>query len=124
MTKKSRLLYVDDEPINVVFFELNFKSDFDVITAKNGQEGLDILARQPVDFIVSDYKMPGLNGVDFLKTAHEKYGRKPSIILSGYDKNEHIIEALEAEQIVAYLTKPMDRNMILNIIKNQLPDHF
>ena len=94
------------------------------ITAKNGQEGLDILARQPVDFIVSDYKMPGLNGVDFLKTAHEKYGRKPSIILSGYDKNEHIIEALEAEQIVAYLTKPMDRNMILNIIKNQLPDHF
>ncbi len=115
---KPKVLYVDDEPINTVLFNLNFKDDFDIVLSSSGEQGLELLETEPgVDVVLSDFKMPGLNGVEFIKEAHQRFGARPSIILSGYDRNEHITNAMDDGTIVAYLQKPMDKTVVLETIK-------
>ncbi|MCP4035767.1 MAG: response regulator, partial [bacterium] len=60
------LLYVDDEPDNLRIFELTFRKDFTILTAKNAEEGLRVLNDNPIAVVLSDHRMPGMTGVEFL----------------------------------------------------------
>lgn len=117
-TKKPKVLYVDDEPINTTMFQMNFRREFDVIICGSGEEGLKMLEKErDVDVILSDFKMPGLNGIEFIAKANYLFGQRPSLILSGYDRNEQIEAALDAGLIKAYLQKPMDRELVRKTIE-------
>ncbi|HCX99748.1 MAG TPA: two-component system response regulator, partial [Bacteroidales bacterium] len=66
MSKKISVLYVDDEPINLRLFELNFKNAFNVTTALSGFDGLEILKNNPdIPVVVSDMRMPKMDGIEF-----------------------------------------------------------
>ena len=56
------ILYVDDEKDNLRIFELTFRRDFTVLTATSAKEGLELLAQHPVAVVLSDQKMPGIEG--------------------------------------------------------------
>jgi len=90
------LLYVDDEPglleIGKLFLESS--GDFTVTTALSGSEGLAGLATQTFDAIVSDYQMPEMNGIEFLKTVRTSYGSIPFILFTGRGREEVVIEAI------------------------------
>ncbi len=60
------ILYVDDEPENLRIFELAFRRDFSIITAPSGEEGLELINTTPVALVLSDHRMPGMTGVEFL----------------------------------------------------------
>lgn len=69
MPETIRILCVDDEPqiLNVIRRQL-YEEDYEVHTALTAEEGLDILGRVgPVQVVLSDYRMPGINGIEFLK---------------------------------------------------------
>lgn len=104
---KSKILYVDDEPINLMLFQINFETTYEVFTANNAFEGLDILDKElDILVIISDMKMPGMNGIEFIKKAKEKYPNKKFYILTGYEMTDEIKEALESGLILNYFSKP------------------
>jgi CheY-like chemotaxis protein len=104
-----KVLYVDDEAINVMLFKANFKKTFMVITGMSGFEGLELLAQHPdVRVVISDMKMPGMNGIEFIKKAKSKYPHLIFYILTGFDITPEIEDALASGLIAEYYSKPFN----------------
>ena len=61
------ILYVDDEKANLEAFKSLFRRKFNIVTVNSGRRGLEVLETQPVDLIISDQRMPGMPGIEFLK---------------------------------------------------------
>src|SRR5512145_2148147 len=106
---KTKVLYVDDEPINLQLFKINFTEKFDVYIAKDGFEGLEILDKElGIMVIICDMKMPEMNGIEFVKHAKERYPDKKYYILTGYEITSEIQEALDSGLILRYFSKPLN----------------
>ncbi len=109
MNKDIKILYVDDEPINTKLFEISFKDKFPVISAENGLHGLDVLnANSDTKIVLSDMKMPVMNGIEFIEKAKEKYPDKKFFILTGFEITDEIQKAIETGLIVKYFRKPLN----------------
>jgi diguanylate cyclase (GGDEF)-like protein len=103
------LLLVDDES-NILnsLKRLLRGGHFKILTAGSGQAGLDIMAQQAVDVIVSDQRMPGMTGVEFLGIAKNLYPDTVRIVLSGYTELHSVTDAVNQGAIYKFLTKPWD----------------
>ncbi|MBV8665398.1 MAG: EAL domain-containing protein [Burkholderiaceae bacterium] len=110
LQKPQRTLLLVDDEVNIVgaLRRLLRGSDFQILTANSGQDGLDVLAQNAVDVIVSDQRMPGMTGVDFLRVAKERYPDTVRIVLSGYTELQSVTEAVNEGAIYKFLTKPWD----------------
>ena len=109
MSDLKKILYVDDEVMNLFLFENLLAQNFEIVTTKSPEKGLEILETDDsFDLIISDMKMPGMNGLEFIKKAQEFYKTCPYNILSGYHKIPEIEEALESGLICSYLQKPFE----------------
>jgi response regulator RpfG family c-di-GMP phosphodiesterase len=103
------VLYVDDEPINLMLFDVCFKEKYNVLTAKSGDEGLVLLDQHnEISVCFSDMKMPGMNGVEFINLAKKKYPEISYYILTGFSLTDEIQKALEDGLIRKCLFKPFD----------------
>lgn len=109
-----KILYVDDEEVNLVIFEANFKNSFEVITASSGAEGLELLntKAQDVEVVISDMKMPLMNGLDFIKQAKSIKGDIKYYLLTAFYQSEEIEKALREKSISGVFTKPLDKDII------------
>jgi len=92
------LLYVDDEDILLKSTKLYLEhtGDFIVDTASSGKEGLEKIHSRRYDAVISDYQMPGMDGIDFLKTLRESGNNIPFIIFTGKGREEAAMAALNA----------------------------
>ena len=109
MSNKPIILYVDDEVINLQLFEINLSKHYEVITANNGSEGLEILEKnQDIKLVASDMKMPNMNGLEFIKKAKQIYPHLPFFLLTGFETNLEIEEALDTQLILKHLKKPFN----------------
>jgi PAS domain S-box-containing protein len=90
------ILYVDDEPVMLDTLKLFLEKDpeFRVITALSAKAALELLENSGCDAIISDYEMPEIDGIQFLKIIREKYPRMPFIIFTGKGREEIVIESL------------------------------
>lgn len=103
------LLLVDDEQnILAALRRLLRRDPYHLLTATSGQEGLDVLAGHAVDVIVSDQRMPGMLGADFLRKARLLYPQTMRIMLSGYTELQAVTDAVNEGAIFKFLTKPWD----------------
>lgn len=103
------LLLVDDEANILASLKRIMRRDhYNILTACSGQEGLDILAQNEVDVIVSDQRMPGMTGVEFLRAAKGLYPDTVRIVLSGYTELQSVTDAVNEGAIYKFLTKPWD----------------
>jgi CheY-like chemotaxis protein len=102
-----RILFVDDEPNVLDSARRQFRKEFTVDTATSGQAGLALLASDgPFAVIVSDMRMPGMNGADFLATARRIAPDTVRMILSGQSDLDAAIAAVNDGHIFRFLTKP------------------
>lgn len=109
MDGKIKVLYVDDEQINTQLFEINFAEKYDVYTVSSGAEGLSILEKEPnIIVVISDMKMPELNGIEFIKKAKERFPSIKYYILTGYEITPEIQESLNNGLIHKYFRKPFN----------------
>ena len=109
ITSKPTILFIDDEPINVMLFSLNFKKYYTVITAESGIQGLEMLKQHPeIQVVLSDMKMPGMTGIDFILEAKKEFPDVLYYIVSGYDLINEIAEAMHTNLIEDYFCKPFN----------------
>jgi response regulator RpfG family c-di-GMP phosphodiesterase len=109
MSNKIAVLYVDDEPINLKLFELNFKNTFSVTTALSGFEGLEILKSNPdISVVVSDMRMPKMDGLEFISKAKVDFPHIVFFILTGFEITDEISQALNSNLINKYFRKPFN----------------
>lgn len=108
--KTKPILIVDDEPIllQIVKSILEQKS-YTVYTALSAEEGLGILANKNVALVISDYKMPGYNGIDFLEKVKNDYPDVVRIIMTAYADVKVAIEAINRASVFRFLEKPWDQ---------------
>jgi DNA-binding NtrC family response regulator len=115
------ILYVDDEPINLRLFTLNLKRHFNVLTADSAKQGMEILKANPeICAVVSDMRMPEMNGIEFIKLARTNRPDIHYFILTGYDITREITDALLNNLITEYMSKPFKANEIIEIINRNL----
>lgn len=103
------LLLVDDEENIVAALKRLLRRDgYQIFTANGGQEALELLKQHAVDVIVSDQRMPGMAGTEFLQTAKDLYPDTVRIMLSGYTELQSVTGAVNEGAIYKFLTKPWD----------------
>ena len=116
---KVKILYVDDEILNLQLFEINLEEQYHILIADNALKGYEILSEhKDIRIVFSDMKMPQTNGIEFIKIAKEKYPNIKYYILTGYGINAEIREALDTGLILKYFSKPFDMVEIVKEIEN------
>ena len=120
-TEKNVLLFVDDEANILAALKRVFrKSGYEIHTASSGQEGLEILEQLPVDLVMSDQRMPGMTGVEFLKKVKELYPHTIRIILSGYSEIGTITSAINEGEVFRFVSKPWNDEELKQTIEHSL----
>lgn len=105
MPQVSVLVAEDDKLIRTIFAEIVAGEGFDVVEADNGQQALDLVTSRKIDMIISDMRMPLMNGFDLLVAVKKTHPEIPVTVITGFNS-----EYLEADAMAAgadaYITKP------------------
>ena len=102
-----KVLFVDDEPHVTDSLKRSLRKEpYEILSANSASEALKMLAREPVDVVVSDEKMPGMQGSEFLAQVCKLYPETVRIILTGHGSMEAAIRAINEGEIYRFLTKP------------------
>jgi DNA-binding NtrC family response regulator len=103
----ANILYVDDEPsVGLILEDTLERAGHTTVGARSVPEALQVLAKGGVDLIISDYRMPGLTGLEFLSMLQQEGYDIPLIMLTGYASIEHAVASIKAGA-VDYITKPI-----------------
>lgn len=115
------LLCVDDEPGILSALKRLFRTKgFDVRTAESGQAGLELLASAPADVVISDMRMPQMDGVAFLTQVRQRWPDTKRLLLTGYADVASTMDAINQGEIYRYVAKPWDDNDISLIVRGAL----
>ena len=116
--EKIKILYIDDEPNNLIGFKAAFRHDYNVLIANSADEGMEVVEKNAdIKIIFSDQRMPGKTGVDFFKEVSLKHPLPVRMLLTGYTDLESVITAINSGHIYRYLTKPWNENEIRGAIE-------
>ncbi|MES2675018.1 MAG: response regulator [Pseudomonadota bacterium] len=117
MMEKKLLIVDDEENILHSLRRLFRREPYEILIAHSAQEGLDILTNEQISVILSDQRMPGMIGSEFLKIVKEKHPNTIRIIMSGYTELESITSAINDGAIYKFLLKPWDDEKLLTHIR-------
>jgi K+-sensing histidine kinase KdpD len=120
MNRKYNILYVDDEISNLNIFKNTFRRSYNIFTAESANEGLKILDHEPIDLILTDQRMPEMNGVEFLKNVIVKYPQPNRILITAFTDFDALKDAINEAKIFQYVQKPWDEKDIQQVIDDAL----
>ncbi len=123
MRRHTVLLVDDEESVIHALVRLLRTEPYDLLTATGGAQALEIAARQPVDLVLTDYRMPEMNGVELLKAIRQRYPDAMRIILSGYADVAATLEAINIGEVYRFITKPW-ANEDLKLVIRQALEHY
>jgi len=116
---RKRILFVDDEPFVLQGLQRmlrNMRSEWDMVFAEGADQALRTLEEQSFDVVVSDLRMPGMNGAELLKVVKERYPTTVRLILSGHADKELVRQSLSVAH--QYVSKPCDPEQLKVLIGN------
>jgi serine phosphatase RsbU (regulator of sigma subunit) len=125
MTERApAILIVDDEEMVLSSLRgvFTLQTDYRVLEADDPLKALNELRRTPVDLVISDFLMPQMNGIEFLKEAKRLQPDSVRVLLTGYADKENAIKAINDVGLYHYLEKPWDNDALLNIVRNGLQE--
>ncbi|WP_246751347.1 response regulator, partial [Vibrio cholerae] len=114
--EKLNVLLLDDE--NDILKALNrvLRMDYNVVTFDNGADALEYLQENPIHIIISDMRMPEMDGADFLAKAREMQPDTVRLLLTGYADIQSTVRAVNAGGIHTYISKPWDNENLKLIV--------
>jgi len=113
---KTPILIVDDQQEILNSLKRLFKADYRVFTAASGMEGLDIVSQEPLAVILSDQRMPQMDGVTFLAEAKKIQPEAVRLMITGYADIEATIGAVNKANIYQYISKPFEPEELEKIV--------
>jgi adenylate cyclase len=120
---KYKILIVDDEQANLRLLDRVLSPDYDIVLAESGTSALDILARETIALIITDQRMPGMTGIDFLKRAAAVAPNSVRIVVTGYTDAEALVEAINSGVVYKYVTKPWINSDFKITVQRALQHH-
>lgn len=119
MDKKITILCIDDEP-NVLkaLARVFIESDYIILFASSGREGLNMLEQEDVQIVIADYRMPEMDGVKFLKEVRQHWPDTVRIMLSGYAEISAVVSAINEGHIYKFIPKPWNDEELKATISN------
>lgn len=120
-----RILLVDDEqPVLNALQRFFRRSGYQVITCTSGRDGLALLeSSEPFQLVISDYRMPEMNGVEFLKAVRTRWPDTVRMVLSGFADTSAIIAATNEGNIYKFIPKPWDEAFLLKSVQEAIEIH-
>jgi response regulator RpfG family c-di-GMP phosphodiesterase len=119
--RQPTVLCVDDEPNILSALRRLFRgAGLQVRTAVGGAAGLALLETESVDLVISDMRMPEMDGTEFLHQVRLRWPETMRLLLTGYSDVSSIIEAINRGEIYRYISKPWDDNDIVLIVRQAL----
>jgi len=118
ITKKYTILFVDDEQRILTSLRSIFRREYTVFTALSGKEALEILAKNTINVIISDQRMPNMLGNELLAKAHELYPQTMRLLLTGFMDKQAIIRTINEGEIYRFINKPWNNETIQSIVKD------
>ena len=112
MNPMNNVLIVDDEIIYLEFLKnglQKYEDRFEVLTASNGEEAIEVLKREHISVLVTDLVMPKMDGLYLLAYMSNNHPQVPCIVMTGYGSSE-IRKRADHEVIISYFEKPFDFN--------------
>lgn len=112
LRKRTLLLVDDEENILTALRRLLRREGYEILVGNGGAQGMELLAKHPVDVILSDQRMPNMTGVEFLRRVKASYPDTVRMVLSGYTELQSITDAINEGAIYKFLTKPWDDDQL------------
>ncbi|MFZ5589429.1 MAG: HD domain-containing phosphohydrolase [Pseudomonadota bacterium] len=115
------LLFVDDEANILSSLQRLFRPlGYRILTAGSGAQGLEVMARETVDLVISDMRMPNMDGAAFLEQVEKKWPNATRILLTGYADITSTIQAINKGKIYRYISKPWEDNDLRLVVQHAL----
>jgi two-component system NtrC family sensor kinase len=124
MLESTLLIVDDDEHVRRALRRVLRRARCRILDAPEAQTALDVLAREPVQVVVSDYRMPGMSGVEFLRAVKERWPRIQRVLLTGQADSTAIEEAVNQSEIFRFIWKPWDDGHLLITIQSAVDQYW
>src|SRR5215475_12037784 len=116
MLAEHTVLAVDDEPANLRAVARALRDECHVLTAESGAEGLALMGRAPVALVITDQRMPGMSGAEFLAETVIRHPAVIRIVLTGYTDVDTVLEAINRGQVYHVLGKPWELRELRQVV--------
>ncbi|MGB3533544.1 MAG: SpoIIE family protein phosphatase [Microcoleaceae cyanobacterium] len=117
-SRKLKLMVVDDEPDNLDLLFRTFRRDFKVYKAESALQALQVLDDSgEMAIIISDQRMPEMNGTEFLGKTVDRFPDTIRVLLTGYTDVEDLVEAINSGQVFKYITKPWNPEELKQVVQ-------
>ncbi len=121
MTAPDRILLVDDERnITRAIERLFFDDGYEIVSAHSGEEGIQALERESFQLIIADYRMEGMDGVEFFRRVYERWPDTIRIILSGYADTGAVVGAINEGRVYKFIPKPWNDEELRHTVARAL----
>jgi CheY-like chemotaxis protein len=121
---KSRILIVDDEEAILETMKYTFEDEYEVHTSNGGERALRIFEEDgPFAAVVTDQRMPGMTGVEFLARVYERYPNTMRIILTGFADMDAVVKAINDGHAYAYIAKPWEPAHLRQVVRRAVEHH-
>jgi len=125
MDEAIKILCVDDEPNVLSSLKRLFLDDnYTILTATSADEGLKVLEQEHVQLVISDFRMPSMNGVEFLRKVYTQWPDTVRMVLSGYADASAIVSAINEGHIYKFVPKPWNDDDLKVTVSNAIERYF
>lgn len=116
--KEINVLYVDDEENNLQSFKATFRRTYNIYTATSVREALELIPQHEFHIVISDQRMPGETGVEFLQKLIEIYPDPIRVMMTAYADIEAVTDAINKGQVYRFIKKPWSEEELMMTIEN------
>lgn len=111
------ILYVDDERANRIVFEQSLNTEFTIITASDGESALELVDTRDVAVVVTDMRMPGMEGDELLRLIKERQPQIIRMVMTAHQDIGPILHAINEGLVARYIVKPWDRDEMVQLLR-------
>src|SRR5690606_21323367 len=111
------VLYVDDERPNRIVFEQSLKSEFRIKCVADAKSALDVLTNEEVAVLVTDIRMPDIDGIELCRIAKERHPQTLAMVITAFSDIDPILRAINEGLVARYIIKPFERDELMQVLR-------